>query len=283
MASKIEWTEETWNPTTGCTQISPGCAYCYAKTLAEGFLKSQYPQGFACVQTHLERLSKPSRTKKPTVFFVNSMSDLFHEEIPESFVCQVFQVMLKENRHIFQVLTKRPQRMQSFVLKHYSEGLPSNIWLGVSVENQRFTYRIDILRATPATVRFLSCEPLLGPLHIADQLEGIHWVIGGGESGAHLKKRTSRLCKSEWVDSLQKQCLDTGTPFFFKQWGHILANPDKSDPTAKENGGATKGGSSVNGSYVREWPSDLRMKQTWYSKITLQNGKNSQACHIQMT
>ena len=254
MPSTIEWTEETWNPTTGCTQVSPGCAYCYAKTLAEGFLKKQYPQGFGRVKMHPERLSKPSKIKKPTMFFVNSMSDLFHEAIPEQFVLDVFNVMNREKRHIFQVLTKRPERMKDFVLAHYPDGLPGHIWMGVSVENQRFTYRIDILRETPAEVRFLSCEPLLGQLDIEDRLDGIHWVIGGGESGAHLKKRQGRLCRPEWVHSLRDQCRRADTPFFFTQWGHILANPEPKDPTAKQNGGSTKGGYLVDGEEFRQWP-----------------------------
>ena len=254
MSSKIEWTEETWNPTTGCTQVSPGCAYCYAKTLAEGFLKHQYPNGFGCVQTHPDRLSKPSKFKKRTMFFVNSMSDLFHEDIEDEFVERVFQVMLSEDRHTYQVLTKRPERMKEFTLKYHPSGLPGHIWMGVSVENQRFVYRIDILRETPAEVRFLSCEPLLGALEIEDRLNDIHWVIGGGESGAHLTRKRYRVCRPEWVYSLRDQCQVAGVPFFFKQWGHILANPDQKDPTAKQNGGSTKGGNLVDGKSIAMLP-----------------------------
>jgi protein gp37 len=209
--SQIEWTEATWNPVTGCTQISPGCAHCYAKTFAERFRGvpgHPYEQGFD-VKLWPDRLGLPLRWKKPKLIFVNSMSDLFHPEVPDCFVEQVFQTMQAADWHTFQLLTKRPERLAAM-----SSDLPfpDNLWVGVSVENQRWTSRIEELRKVPAHVRFLSCEPLLGPLGL--DLEGIHWVIVGGESG-----HRARPMKADWVRSIRRQCEQAGVPFFFKQWG----------------------------------------------------------------
>ena len=209
--SSIEWTEATWNPVTGCKEISPGCAHCYAKTFAERFRGvpgHPYENGFD-LQLRPERLSQPLRWKKPRTIFVNSMSDLFHEDVPDDYVREVFEVMRIADHHRFQVLTKRSERLAELAP---SLPWPSNVWMGVSVENQRFVSRIDDLRETDATLRFLSCEPLLGPLEL--DLEGIHWVIAGGESGPG-----SRPMAPEWVRSVRDQCLTARVPFFFKQWG----------------------------------------------------------------
>jgi len=209
--SHIEWTEATWNPVTGCTQISPGCANCYAKTFAERFRGvpgHPYEQGFD-LKLWSERVALPLQWKKSKLIFVNSMSDLFHEDVPDEFVEQVFDTMKRAHWHQFQLLTKRPER-----LAEMAAGLPfpDNLWVGVSVENQRWTSRIDQLRQVKASVRFLSCEPLLGPLTL--DLGGISWVIVGGESG-----HGARQMKAEWARSVRDQCQRQNVPFFFKQWG----------------------------------------------------------------
>lgn len=209
--SQIEWTEATWNPVTGCTQISPGCAHCYAKTFAERFRGvpgHPYENGFD-LQLRPERLDQPLRWKKPRTIFVNSMSDLFHPEIPEDYIRQVFGVMESAPRHRFQVLTKRSERLAELAP---TLPWPENVWMGVSVENQRFACRANDLREVPAKVRFLSCEPLLGALDL--DLQGIHWVIAGGESGPG-----ARAMQPEWARGLRDQCEAASVPFFFKQWG----------------------------------------------------------------
>ena len=209
--SAIEWTEATWNPVTGCTQVSPGCARCYAKRFAERFRGvpgHPYERGFDVVERP-ERLGQPLRWKRPRTIFVNSMSDLFHEAVADDFVASVFETMERAGRHTFQVLTKRPERAAALAP---SLPWPPNVWLGVSVENQRWTTRIDALRAIPAAVRFLSCEPLLGPLDL--DLEGVGWVIAGGESGPR-----ARPMDIAWARSVRDQCRAAGVPFFFKQWG----------------------------------------------------------------
>lgn len=209
--SSIEWTEATWNPVTGCTEISPGCAHCYAKTFAERFRGVEghpYENGFD-LQLRPERLDQPLRWKKPRTIFVNSMSDLFHPEVTFEYIESVFEVMAEANHHRFQVLTKRSERLAELAP---SLPWPDNIWMGVSVESQRFVHRIDRLRCVPAAVKFLSCEPLLGELKL--ELTGIDWVIAGGESGPK-----SRPMKKEWALSIMEQCGRSGVPFFFKQWG----------------------------------------------------------------
>lgn len=214
MNSSIEWTESTWNPTTGCDEISPGCQHCYAKRFAErwrGIPGHPYEQGFD-VKIWTERLEMPLTWKKPRLVFVNSMSDLFHPEVPDEFIKDVLDVMKRANWHQFQLLTKRPQRMLEIACQ--VKELPPNVWAGVSVESQAWTRRIDILRQVPAKVRFLSCEPLLGPLEL--KLDEIHWVIVGGESGIG-----ARPIKIEWVREIREQCLEADVPFFFKQWGGI--------------------------------------------------------------
>jgi protein gp37 len=222
----IEWTDVTWNPVTGCTRVSAGCDNCYAATLANRLLRESYLARLPVVDSDLtrrdpfavrlwpERLGQPIGWREPRTVFVNSMSDLFHADIPDDFVRRVFEVMLCVRRHVYQVLTKRPARARRFWDQHRRDGapLPAHIWIGTSVENQEVSYRIDHLREVPAAVRFLSCEPLLGPMEL--DLTGIHWVIVGGESGP-----TRRPMQSEWALSIRDQCLAANVPFFFKQWG----------------------------------------------------------------
>lgn len=212
--SAIEWTEATWNPVTGCTEVSPGCDNCYARTFAERFRDVEghpYEQGFD-LKLWPERLSQPARWKKPRVIFVNSMSDLFHENVPDHYIARVVQAMSGSSHHTFQVLTKRPGRMASVLRRLQPDPLP-HVWWGTSVELDRYTWRVQKLRQTPAAVRFLSLEPLLGPLPSL-QLEGMDWVIVGGESGSN-----ARTLDSDWVRDIRDRCLESGTAFFFKQWG----------------------------------------------------------------
>lgn len=205
----IEWTEVTWNPVTGCTKASQGCKHCYAERLADRFWGSR---SFTEVRIHPERLEQPLGWKKPRVVFVNSMSDLFHEQVPETFVHRVFDVMRASPRHTFQILTKRSERLARMATQL---DWPENVWMGVSVEQATMLSRIDHLRAVPAAIRFLSCEPLIGPLDGLD-LSGIHWVIVGGESGPG-----ARPMKASWVRAMLKRCRSSGVPFFFKQWGGV--------------------------------------------------------------
>jgi protein gp37 len=210
--SSIEWTEYSWNPVTGCTKISAGCLHCYAERMAQR-LKAmgiwRYRAGFD-IRIHYDLMDVPFRLKKPHVIFVNSMSDLFHESIPNDFVRDVFLVMNSCPQHTFQVLTKRTQRMLQL-----SKGLnwSPNIWMGVTVEDQLNISRIIDLAATPARVKFISCEPLLGPIRF-DSLDRISWVIVGGESGPR-----ARPMRKEWATSIRDQALEAGVAFFFKQWG----------------------------------------------------------------
>ncbi len=210
--SQIEWTEATWNPVTGCTQVSPGCAHCYAKTFAERFRGvpgHPYEMGFD-LTLRPERLEQPLQWKRAKLIFVNSMSDLFHDDVPEAFIFRVFDTMAQASWHTFQLLTKRSERLAKLASRLE---FPDNVWVGVSVENQRWTTRIDDLRSIEnAAVRFLSCEPLLGPLRL--DLRGIHWVIVGGESG-----HRARRMHPAWVRSIRQQCQEAGVAFFFKQWG----------------------------------------------------------------
>ncbi len=212
--SAIEWTEATWNPTTGCTKISLGCKNCYAERLAlrlQAMGNPKYANGFR-LTLHEDALDIPLRWKKPRLIFVNSMSDLFHEDIPPDFIRRVFETMQKAHWHIFQVLTKRAERLAELAPQL---PWPPNVWMGVTVEEQRYTYRIDLLRTVPAAVRFLSLEPLLGPLPNLN-LKGIHWVIVGGESGPG-----ARPMRPEWATDIRDQCLAADVPFFFKQWGGV--------------------------------------------------------------
>ena len=215
--SSIEWTDATWNPVRGCTKISPGCTHCYAETFAERFrgVKGHpFEQGFD-LRLVPEKLQAPISWRKPLRIFVNSMSDLFHEQVPDDYIAEVASVMAQANWHTYQVLTKRSARMADLLRTSlsFAAALP-HIWWGVSVENQRYGLpRIDDLRAAPARTRFLSIEPLLEDLGTVD-LTGIHWVIVGGESG-----HGARLMERKWVISIRKQCREKRVPFFFKQWG----------------------------------------------------------------
>lgn len=211
--SAIEWTDATWNPVTGCTQLSPGCDHCYALTFAErfrGVVGHPYEQGFD-LKLWPGRLETPLKWKQPRRIFVNSMSDLFHEDIPDSFIREVFEVMAQANWHVFQVLTKRPRRMASLAAQLL---WPPNIWAGTSVELDRYSWRANAcLRQVPAAVRFVSAEPLLGPLPSL-QLDHLHWLITGGESGPRY-----RPCDPLWVRDLRDRCVAAGVAFFHKQWG----------------------------------------------------------------
>lgn len=213
--SGIEWTETTWNPVTGCTKISPGCKHCYAERMAlrlQAMGQENYRNGFK-MTLHERMLPLPLMWKKPRMIFVNSMSDLFHKDVPTEFIEKTFVVMKKASWHTFQVLTKRSDRLQ---LIEDRIRIPKNVWLGVSVECEDYLYRIDDLRRTGAQVRFLSLEPLIGPLPGLD-LEGINWVIVGGESGPG-----ARPMQEEWVTDIRDTCLASGVPFFFKQWGGVF-------------------------------------------------------------
>lgn len=210
--STIEWTEATWNPVTGCTKVSPGCAHCYAETFAERFRGvpgHPYEQGFD-LKLWPNRLGLPLRWRAPRMIFVNSMSDLFHEDVPEDYIRQVFMVMELASHHTFQVLTKRHERLARLAPEL---PWPGNVWIGVSIENRRFVHRADALRRVEAAVRFISAEPLLGPLEGLD-LSDIDWLIAGGESGAR-----RRPVRAEWLRCLRDRCLAEGIAFFFKQWG----------------------------------------------------------------
>jgi len=210
--SAIEWTESTWNPVTGCSEISPGCTHCYAKRMAkrlQAMGQANYRNGFS-LTTHEHALELPLGWKKPQTIFVNSMSDLFHEKVPVDFILRVFNVMNRADWHCYQVLTKRAER-----LAELAELLPwrPHIWMGVSVENQDYVYRIDCLRKTEAHVKFVSFEPLLGPVRTVDWTS-IDWAIVGGESGPG-----ARSMKEQWVLEIRNACRRRGIPFFFKQWG----------------------------------------------------------------
>jgi protein gp37 len=210
--SLIEWTQSTWNPVTGCAKISPGCKNCYAERMArrlQAMGQANYINGFKLAM-HEKALELPLRWRKPQMIFVNSMSDLFLESVSKQFIHKVFEVMRKAHWHTFQVLTKRADRLLE--LNDELEWT-ANIWMGVSVEDQGYTFRIDCLRETAARIKYLSIEPLLGPLPQLD-LKGIDWVIVGGESGPH-----ARPMNPEWVIDIRNQCTHAKVPFFFKQWG----------------------------------------------------------------
>jgi protein gp37 len=217
--SSIEWTDATWNPVRGCTKISPGCKHCYAETFAERFrgVKGQpYEQGFD-LRLVPEKLAEPLRWRTPKMIFVNSMSDLFHDQVPDEYIVAVAKVMAAARWHTFQVLTKRSERLRQLLVSklQFASSQP-HIWWGVSVEDKKYGLpRIDDLRATPAGVKFLSIEPLLEDLGTVN-LKKINWVIVGGESGPG-----ARLMKPDWVTSLRNQCARAGVPFFFKQWGGV--------------------------------------------------------------
>ncbi len=212
--SAIEWTEMTWNPVTGCSKVSPGCTHCYAERMAHrlhAMGAARYARGFE-LTTHDDALEAPLHWKSPRKVFVNSMSDLFHKDVPLMFIQRVFQVMRSCPQHQFQILTKRSQRLRQLAAQGELDW-PANVWMGVSVEDQRRARRAVDLATVPAHVRFLSIEPLLGPIEELP-LAGIHWVIVGGESGPG-----ARPMQPQWVDAILAQCRSAGVPFFFKQWG----------------------------------------------------------------
>ncbi|TAJ10650.1 MAG: phage Gp37/Gp68 family protein [Nitrospirae bacterium] len=214
--SAIEWTDATWNPVTGCSKVSPGCKNCYAERLAarlKAMGNPRYANGFD-VTLHGDQLTLPLRWKQPKKIFVNSMSDLFHEEVPDDFIVKAFEIMEQAHWHRFQILTKRAERLAELAPKL---PWPKNVWQGVSVENDDYTWRIKYLLQAPAVVRFLSIEPLLGPISNLP-LKGISWVIVGGESGPNY-----RHVEADWVREIRDQCVHAQVPFFFKQWGGITS------------------------------------------------------------
>ena len=214
--STIEWTNSTWNPITGCTKISTGCDFCYAERFSErfrGVAGHPFENGFD-LTLRPERITQPLSWKKPRLVFVNSMSDLFHKEVPHTYIDRIFETMEAANWHIFQILTKRSSIMRRYVNQRYKNSkAPEHVWLGVSIEDQSKRSRIAHLQQTAARIRFLSVEPLIGPPGDLN-LRGIHWVIAGGESGPH-----ARPMKPEWAVSVKNQCMAQKVPFFFKQWG----------------------------------------------------------------
>ena len=212
--SHIEWTDSTWNPVTGCDKVSPGCKHCYAERMAnrlKAMGQYRYRNNFKLTLQE-DLIEAPISWKKPRVIFVNSMSDLFHENVPFKYIERVFVTMIKANQHVYQVLTKRSERLMEI-----AKDLPwtDNIWMGVSAENEDYTYRIGHLRKTPAIVKFLSLEPLIGPINSL-KLQNINWVIVGGESGPG-----ARPMSQEWVRDIRDSCIKQKTPFFFKQWGGV--------------------------------------------------------------
>lgn len=245
--SNIEWTELTWNPTTGCTKVSQGCKNCYAETMSKRLKAmgvTKYIDGFK-IALHPDELAKPFSWKKRKIVFVNSMSDLFHPEVPFEFIKSVFEVM-NSTSHIYQVLTKRPERVVELNDKlKWTE----NIWLGTSVEEEKVVNRSFELVKTSAKTKFLSIEPLIGPVNSL-RLKGIDWVIVGGESG-----HKARPLKIEWVEKIKSLCKNSNTPFFFKQWGKKTFNSNPEDPTiSKSHPMHAKGGCQLNGKIYREMP-----------------------------
>ena len=215
IGSQIEWTESTWNPVTGCTKISPGCLNCYAERMALRLKETgmaKYKNGFN-LTLHPEIIKDPLTWRKPQMIFVCSMSDLFHEDVPDEFICEILNVMRNAKWHQFQILTKRAERLAEL---ERTIKWPENVWLGVTVEQADYLPRIDCLRQTTSNIKFLSLEPLLGPMPRLN-LEGIDWVIVGGESGPG-----ARPMEAEWVRNIRHQCIHEGVPFFFKQWGGVF-------------------------------------------------------------
>jgi len=246
--SNIEWTELTWNPVTGCNKISPGCKHCYAEVMSER-LKAmgieKYKDGFD-IRLHGDALNIPYTWKKSKIVFVNSMSDLFHPEVPTTFIKAVFAVMNDTPQHIYQVLTKRSERLLEISTEL---NWTSNIWMGVSVENEDYTFRISELSKTKAKTKFLSIEPLIAPIKTL-KLRNIDWVIVGGESG-----HKARPIKKEWIDYIKTKCEKEKVAFFFKQWGKPKFNINPNDPTIEsEHPQHAKGGCELDGEIFRQMP-----------------------------
>jgi protein gp37 len=242
--TKIEWTEATWNPTVGCTKVTSGCKYCYAETMAcrlKAMGAKGYENGFDFTMLP-ERINQPLFVKKPTRFFVNSMSDLFHEKMPFDFLDSIFETIKNTPQHSYQILTKREGKLQRYFKNRL---VPDNVWLGVTVEHDRTKGRIDVLRTIEAPIRFLSIEPLIGDVGQLD-LSDINWVIVGGESGVN-----ARPMNPEWVNNIQNQCIEQNVAFFFKQWG--TWGEDGIKRSKKRNG------SLLNGKKYKEEP---KLKQT---------------------
>lgn len=250
--STIEWTEVTWNPVTGCDKVSAGCKNCYAERMAKRLQAmgvEQYSNGFELTLAP-QALDLPRKWKKQRIVFVNSMSDLFHDKVPTEYIKKVFKVM-NETDHIYQILTKRSERLQSVASElSWTE----NIWMGVSVENQTFTNRIEHLQGTGAKIKFLSIEPLIGEIRELN-LDSINWVIVGGESGPRARKM-----KKEWVDFVKQRCEESNVPFFFKQWGKKEFNNNPLDPTTNpQHSNYAKGGCELDGEIYREFPKKLEI------------------------
>lgn len=246
--SNIEWTELTWNPVTGCNKVSPGCKFCYAEVMSKR-LKAmgleKYKDGFE-IRIHANALNIPFTWKNPKVVFVNSMSDLFHPDVPLEFIKAVFGVMNNTPQHIYQVLTKRSER-----LLELSNQLKwsNNIWMGVSVENEEYSYRIDDLSKTNAKTKFLSIEPLIAPVETLN-LDKIDWVIVGGESG-----HKARPIKRDWINYIKSKCESNSVAFFFKQWGKAKFNTNQNDPTIEsDHPQHAKGGCQLDGNIYRQMP-----------------------------
>jgi len=245
--TNIEWTDASWNPTTGCTKISSGCKHCYAERMCnrlKAMGKQKYRNGFQ-LQLHEDELDAPLRWRKPRMVFVDSMSDLFHRDVPLGFIKRVFTTMAKADPHTFQVLTKRSARLRKLQARL---PWPVNVWAGVTVESTKELCRIDDLRQVPASVRFVSFEPLLGPMPDLD-FTGIDWAIVGGESGPG-----ARPMDAEWVRDLRRQCRRAQVWFLLKQWGSSNNNPNPDDPTDKKNGGTAKGGRLLDGRLWHQFP-----------------------------
>ncbi len=248
--SAIEWTDSTWNPVTGCTKISPGCAHCYAETITLRFKRGgPFLPGKTTIRLHPDRLNDPGKWRSPRMVFVNSMSDLFHEEIPFEFVHDVFLSMQEHSSHTYQILTKRPGRMLDYVRWTGDATWPDHVWAGTSVENQYWAdRRIPVLTQVPAAVRFLSVEPLLKSVDLKRFLGDIQWVIVGGESG-----HKARPMKPEWARHVRDDCAEADVPFFFKQWG---------GRTSKAGGRKLDGRAWDGMPYDETTPSSQRMKET---------------------
>ena len=254
--TNISWTDETWNPVTGCTKVSPGCKNCYAERMWIRLSAKNMPyagRAFTDVQCHHDRLQQPLKWRKPRMVFVNSMSDLFHEDVPFEFVSEVFIAMLENQQHTFQILTKRPERMRQFVNEWGFDYPLPNVWLGVSAEDQQTANeRIPILLQTPAAVRFVSAEPLLGPIDLREahyskeRLPRVDWVIVGGESGPKARK-----CDTGWMVSIARQCELNNVPIFIKQMGSCPLNNINMGFTGK-------------GTDMSEWPPRLQIQEFPY-------------------